>query len=91
MTTQHEYDILCIQHISKKGGEYMTQDKNVKRIAEFNAIFLTLNKRGQEAALTILQSLKFAQTAMFTQMEDENINKEQNEDKQTCELKQQTA
>jgi len=24
-------------------------------------------------------------------MEDENINKEQNEDKQTCELKQQTA
>lgn len=43
----------------------MTYEKeNVKRIAEFNALFLTLNDKGQEAALTVLQSLSFAQSVM---------------------------
>lgn len=46
----------------------MTQkNENVKRIAEFNALFLTLNDKGQEAALTILQSLGFAQSVMCPQ------------------------
>lgn len=46
----------------------MTQvNENVKRIAEFNALFLTLNEKGQEAALTILQSLGFAQSVMIRQ------------------------
>lgn len=46
----------------------MTQEKeNVKRIAEFNALFLTLNDKGQEAALTVLQSLGFAQSVMCLQ------------------------
>lgn len=44
----------------------MTQvgNEDVKRIAEFNALFLTLNKKGQDAAFTILQSLGFAQSVM---------------------------
>lgn len=43
------------------------EKKNVKRIAEFNALFLTLNDKGQEAALTVLQSLDFAQSVMCSQ------------------------
>lgn len=43
----------------------MTQtDRKVDRIAEFNALFLTLNEKGQEAALTVLKSLNFAQSVM---------------------------
>ncbi|MEY8428817.1 hypothetical protein AALA00_14140 [Lachnospiraceae bacterium 46-15] len=46
----------------------MTQEKeSVRRIAEFNALFLTLNDKGQDAALTILQSLGFAQSVMCPQ------------------------
>ena len=46
----------------------MTQIKeNAKKIAEFNALFLTLNEKGQEAALTVLQSLDFAQLVMCSQ------------------------
>ena len=46
----------------------MTHKKeNIKRIAEFNALFLTLNDKGQEAALTVLQSLEFAQSVMCSQ------------------------
>lgn len=46
----------------------MTQDnENIRRIAEFNALFLSLNEKGQEAALTVLQSLGFAQSVMHSQ------------------------
>lgn len=46
----------------------MTQKKdNVQRIAEFNALFLSLNERGQDAVLTVLQSLSFAQSVMYSQ------------------------
>jgi len=46
----------------------MTQEKeNIRRIAEFNALFLSLNEKGQEAALTVLQSLGFAQSVMSSQ------------------------
>lgn len=46
----------------------MTQTKeNVQRIAEFNALFLNLNEKGQEAALTVLKSLDFAQSVMNLQ------------------------
>lgn len=33
-----------------------------KRINEFNTLFVSLNEKGQEAALTVLQSLRFAQS-----------------------------
>lgn len=54
----------------------MTQEKeNIKRIAEFNALFLTLNDKGQEAALTVLQSLGFAQSVMCSQGTDQPCKK----------------
>lgn len=34
------------------------------RIAEFNTLFLTLDEKGQEAAIIILKSLEFAQSVM---------------------------
>ncbi|RKJ52615.1 hypothetical protein D7Y09_13980 [bacterium 1XD42-1] len=43
----------------------MTQSNvSIDKIAEFNALFLSLNDKGQEAALTILKSLGFAQSVM---------------------------
>ena len=46
----------------------MTQaNESVKKIAEFNALFLTLNEKGQDAALTVLKSLGFAQSVMCQQ------------------------
>lgn len=43
----------------------MTQEeKGVKKEAEFNKLFLTLNDRAQDGALTILKSLAFAQSVM---------------------------
>jgi hypothetical protein len=46
----------------------MTQGKeSIKRIAEFNALFLTLNNKSQDAALNILKSLNFAQSVMCPQ------------------------
>lgn len=43
----------------------MTQNKaDVKRLAELNALFLTLDDKGQDSALTILRSLGFAQSVM---------------------------
>ena len=50
----------------------MTQDKeNIRRIAEFNALFLSLNEKGQDAALTVLQSLGFAQSVIYSQDTEE--------------------
>lgn len=49
----------------------MTQAKNnVQRITEFNSIFMNLNEKEQEAALTVLRALKFAQLAMYKQNAD---------------------
>ena len=46
----------------------MTQTKdNVQRVNEFNAIFVGLNDKGQEAALTVLRALGFAQSVMLPQ------------------------
>lgn len=43
----------------------MTQNKtDVKRLAELNTLFLTLDDKGQDSALTILRSLGFAQSVM---------------------------
>lgn len=43
----------------------MTQEReDVKRIAELNALFLTLDDKGQDSALTLLRSLGFAQSVM---------------------------
>lgn len=42
----------------------MTQTKeNKKRMAEFNALFIKLNEKGQESALAVLRTLDFAQSA----------------------------
>lgn len=42
----------------------MKSTDNVKRIAELNSLFLTLDNKGQDSALTILRSLGFAQSVM---------------------------
>lgn len=46
----------------------MTQRKeDAQRNAKFNALFMNLNEKGQEAALTVLMSLDFAQSVMYSQ------------------------
>ena len=53
----------------------MTQEnESVKKIAEFNALFLTLNEKGQDAALTVLKSLGFAQSVMCQQSDAQPRN-----------------
>lgn len=48
----------------------MTQKRmDAQKIAEMNAIFLTLNEKGQESVLTILKSLEFAQSVMCGESE----------------------
>ncbi|MEY8386178.1 hypothetical protein AALC17_02640 [Oscillospiraceae bacterium 38-13] len=52
----------------------MTQEQeNAGRIAEFSTLFLALNEKGQEAAMTVLQSLVFAQSVMQPQSTEERI------------------
>ena len=59
----------------KKGDEHMTQTKdNIQRVAEFNALFMNLNERGQEAALTVLQALGFSLSVMFSQDAEKQRN-----------------
>lgn len=54
----------------------MTQEKeDVKRLAELNTLFLTLDDRGQDGALTILRSLKFAQSVMCPAEQDDPAHK----------------
>ena len=54
----------------------MTQnEKQIKRIAELNSIFLTLDEKGQDSALTILRSLDFAQSVMNLPNENEKSSK----------------
>ena len=51
----------------------MTQtNMSIDKIAEFNALFLSLNNKGQDAALTILKSLKFAQSVMSSCENDQH-------------------
>lgn len=46
----------------------MAQNKEeIKKIAELNALFLSLEDKGQDSALIILRSLSFAQSVMCTQ------------------------
>lgn len=53
----------------------MTQAKdNVQRVNEFNTIFMSLNDKGQDAALIILRALGFAQSAMLSQDEEHKRN-----------------
>lgn len=48
----------------------MTQEKVLaKKLADFSSLFLTLDNKSQDAALTILQSLNFAQSVVFSQSE----------------------
>lgn len=43
----------------------MTQGKgDAQKIAELNSIFMTLNDKGKDSALTILKALSFAQAVM---------------------------
>lgn len=58
----------------------MTQTKeDVLRNAKFNALFMNLNEKGQEAALNVLMSLDFAQSVM-------NLQREQNQRNPTKQL-----
>ena len=53
----------------------MTQTKgNVQRTDEFNVLFMKLNEKGQEAALTVLRSLDFAQSVMCLQRTENQRN-----------------
>ncbi|NBI61315.1 hypothetical protein D3Z53_25835 [Lachnospiraceae bacterium] len=53
----------------------MTQTKEtVRRTTEFNTLFLNLNEKGQEAALTVLKSLDFAQSVMNVQRAENQRN-----------------
>lgn len=46
----------------------MTQDEeNAKKLAEYHALFLTLDGHGQDAALSVLQSLSYAQSVLRAQ------------------------
>lgn len=43
----------------------MIHSKNdVQRIAELNSVFMSLDDKGKDSALTILRALSFAQTVM---------------------------
>lgn len=54
----------------------MTQNKaDVKRLAELNTLFLTLDDKGQDSALTVLRSLGFAQSVMCSPNSDEQPRK----------------
>ncbi len=53
----------------------MTQnEKYVEKIKKCNELFLSLDNRGQEAAITILQSLSFAQSVMRSQQSEDKCN-----------------
>lgn len=53
----------------------MTQSKDdIRRTTEFNTIFMGLDEKGQEAALTVLKSLEFAQSVTNSQREENQRN-----------------
>ena len=76
LTTHVKRVILRIQHSGVKESVAMTQnEKQIKRIAELNSIFLTLDDKGQDSVLMILRSLDFAQTVMNLSQEGEKSSK----------------
>lgn len=42
-----------------------------RKIAELNTLFLTLDDKGQDSALTILRALEFAQSVVCPQQQDD--------------------
>lgn len=46
--------------------------KYEEKTKQFKELFLSLDNKGQEAAITVLQSLNFAQSVMCSQMNEEN-------------------
>ena len=50
------------------------KEKNIEKQRRFNELFLSLNDKGQEAAITVLQSLNFAQSVMCSQTSEEKCN-----------------
>ena len=50
----------------------MTQtEENIQKIAELNSLFMSLDDRSQDGALTILRSLSFAQSVVDQPREEE--------------------
>lgn len=50
----------------------MTQERqNIRKMAEFSALFLTLDKEGQDCTLAILRSLGYAQAVMCSLKQSE--------------------
>ena len=50
------------------------KEKCVEKTRQFNELFLSLDNKGQEAAITVLQSLSFAQSVMCSQTSEEKCN-----------------
>ena len=50
------------------------KEKCVEKTKQFNELFLSLDNKGQEAAITVLQSLSFAQSVMRSQMDEDKHN-----------------
>ena len=50
------------------------REKYMERTKQFNELFLSLDNKGQDAAITVLQSLSFAQSVMCSQMSEETCN-----------------
>lgn len=55
--------------------------EQLERSLEFKKLFLNLNKKGQDAALTVLQSLTLAQQVMCSK--DNNTDKQSNKENET--------
>lgn len=59
------------------------QNENAERIAELNTLFMTLDTKGQDSALTILRALEFAQNVMCSKELPEQPNTSSEKDKNT--------
>lgn len=75
LTPLLKYVILCLQHIKERGFEAMTHSKeDVQKTAQLRSIFMSLNGKAQDTALTILRALNFAQTVMNADNYEETRN-----------------
>ena len=50
------------------------KEKYIEKTKLFIGLFLSLDDKGQEAAITVLQSLNFAQSVMRSQMSEDKHN-----------------
>lgn len=50
------------------------KEKCVEKTRQFNELFLSLDNKGQEAAITVLKSLNFAQSVMCSQTSEEKMD-----------------